>query len=133
MARVRIRTEEQLDWQQSREGDEGDYDREKLRESELTTQFRVREMGSDASPQLIELLYQPHAEIQLHAHDEDEIIFVLRGEMRVGQRTFPPGTSIFVAGGTFYSFRAGAEGLQILNFRPRKDMTFHIPADRSRC
>lgn len=131
MARVKIRTEDQLEWQQSEEGDEGDYDREKLRESELTTRFRVREMGSDASPQLIELLYEPHAEIQLHAHDEDEIIFVLRGELLLGQRTYAPGTSVFVAGGTFYTFRAGADGLQILNFRPRKDMTFHTPPRRS--
>ncbi len=130
MARVKIRTENQLEWQQSREGDEGDYDREKLSESELTTKFRVREMGSDVSPQLIELLYEPNAEIQLHAHDEDEIIFVLRGEMRLGQRSYSPGTSVFVAGGTFYTFRAGADGLQILNFRPRKDMTFHTPAGR---
>lgn len=130
MARVKIRTEEQLDWQQSQEGDDSDYDREQLRESELTTRFRIREMGSDVSPQLIELLYEPHAEIQLHAHDEDEIIYVLKGEMRLGQRTYAPGTSVFVAGGTFYTFRAGVEGLQILNFRPRKDLTFHTPVQK---
>ena len=131
MARVKVRTEEQLKWQTSGDSDEGDYDREQLRESERTARFRVREMGSDVSPQLIELLYQPGAEIQLHAHDEDEIIYVLRGELHLGQRNFPPGTSVFVAGGTFYTFRAGAEGLQILNFRPRKDMTFYIPTDKS--
>lgn len=125
MAKIRIRTEDQLIWQQSAEGDDGDYDRDKLGEDELHTQFRIREMGSDAAPQLIELLYEPHAEIQLHAHDEDEIIYVLKGELRLGQRSFYPGTSVFIAGGTYYTFRAGAEGLQILNFRPRKDLTFH--------
>ena len=125
MARIRIRTEDQLTWQQSEEGDDGDYDREKLGEDELHTQFRIREMGSDSAPQLIELRYEPHAEIQLHAHDEDEIIYVLNGELRLGQRSFSSGTSVFIAGGTYYTFRAGAEGLQILNFRPRKDLTFH--------
>lgn len=127
MARIRIRTEDQLEWRQSEAEDGGDYDRDMLGEAELTTQFRIREMGSDTAPQLIELRYEPHAEIQLHAHDEDEIIFILSGMMHLGPRTVPPGTSLYVAGGTLYTFRAGAEGLQILNFRPRKDLTFHTP------
>jgi len=128
MARIKIRTEDQVEWCQSEADDDGDYDRDQLGESELTTKFRIREMGSDTTPQLIELLYEPNAEIQLHAHDEDEIIFVLRGMMHLGPRAVPPGTSVYVAGGTLYTFRAGSEGLQILNFRPRKDLTFHSPA-----
>ena len=129
MARIKIRTEDQLAWRQSEAGDLGNYDHNQLGEGELTTKFRIREMGSDTVPQLIELQYEPNSEIQLHAHDEDEIIFVLRGMMYFGPRAVPPGSSIYVAGGTLYAFRAGAQGLQILNFRPRMDMTFHKPAD----
>jgi hypothetical protein len=32
-----------------------------------------------------------------------------------------------VPGGVFYGFRAGPEGLQILNFRARPDSSFHLP------
>jgi uncharacterized cupin superfamily protein len=73
----------------------------------------------------MELRYEPHAEIQIHAHDEDEIIYVLAGEMHLGNRVLCPGSTVAIAGKTFYGFKAGPTGLQFLNFRPRQDITFY--------
>ena len=67
-----------------------DAERGKLRQGELTSAFRIREPGSDHNPQLVELRYEPDAEIRTHSHDEDEIIYVLDGAMRIGARTVGP-------------------------------------------
>lgn len=125
MSRIRIKTESDLDWSVARDGPRGSIQESELREGELSVSVRVREPGTASGPQLIELRYEPNAEIQLHSHDEDEIIFVRQGEIRLGNKLYGPGTSIFVAGQTLYGFTAGPNGLQILNFRPRQDLTFY--------
>jgi hypothetical protein len=45
--------------------------------------------------------------------------------MHIGGRVLGPGTSVAIAGKTFYGFTAGPDGLQFLNFRPRQDVTFY--------
>jgi hypothetical protein len=53
-----------------------------------------------------------------HCHTEDEIIFVTRGEARLGNRTVGPGTALAVHALTMYSFDPGPQGLGFINFRP---------------
>lgn len=53
----------------------------------------------------------------VHAHTEDEIIFVTDGEMRLGKRLYGPGTALAVAANTMYGFTAGPNGLRFVNFR----------------
>jgi len=123
MTRIRIRHENELEWIRPH-ADISESEREKFTEEELSAEVRFREAGSLDSPQLIEIRYPPNAEIRLHAHTEDEIIFVREGELHFGNHVLKKGASLFVAGGTLYSFKAGSESLQILNFRPRQDTTF---------
>jgi uncharacterized cupin superfamily protein len=54
-----------------------------------------------------------------HAHDEDEIIYVLEGSLEVGDRSYPAGSAIAVPAMTLYGFAAGPTGLRYLNFRAR--------------
>lgn len=129
MAKVRLTTQDQQDWIVSGERDLDEAERAKLRQGELTSAYRMREPGGPDFPQLVELRYEPDAEIRLHSHDEDEIIYVLDGQMRVGSRTVGPGACLTVPGGVFYGFHAGPEGLRILNFRPREDTSFNLPPD----
>lgn len=53
----------------------------------------------------------------VHAHSEDEIIFVLDGELRLGDRACGPGTALAIAADAFYSFSPGPLGLRFVNFR----------------
>lgn len=53
-----------------------------------------------------------------HCHTEDEIIFVVRGDARLGNRTIGPGTALAVNALTMYTFDPGPEGLGFVNFRP---------------
>jgi quercetin dioxygenase-like cupin family protein len=132
MARVRLTTEDQQPWVVSGERPISADERGKLRQGELTSSFRIREPGSDRNPQLVELRYRPDAEIRLHSHDEDEIIYVLDGAMRINNRTVGPGACLTIPGGVFYGFRAGPDGLRILNFRGREDSTFHLPPEQKK-
>jgi quercetin dioxygenase-like cupin family protein len=101
-------------------------------EGEISAHYRMRDPGSDRHPQLMEMRYEPNAEIQVHAHDEFEIVYVLAGEMHLGGRTLGPGSTLAITGGTFYGFKAGPDGLQFLNFRPRQDTTFHTSRETSK-
>lgn len=53
----------------------------------------------------------------VHAHTEDEIIFVTAGQIRLGNRLLGPGTALAVAANTLYTFTAGPDGLSFINFR----------------
>ena len=91
---------------------------------ELHSSIIVHEPGSTESLQLFEVFFLPGTKVDIHAHDEEEIMYVVSGEMIVGQRVLKPGSSIYISGSTLYGFRAGDEGLRVLNFRPRTDSTY---------
>ena len=66
------------------------------------------------------------AERGVHAHSEDEIIFVTHGAMRLGDRLFGPGTALAIAADTFYSFTPGPDGVRFINFRPGAPAAFRM-------
>ena len=76
--------------------------------------------GDDGHPELFELEVEPDSVTSAHAHDADEIIYVLAGALRFGAHDYGPGSSIMVAARTLYSFRAGPDGCRFLNFRPHR-------------
>lgn len=86
---------------------------------------RMHHPGGDADLQMFEVRVPPGYTVESHAHDEDEIVFVLDGEMVLGARVLTAGSSVKIPGKTLYSFSAGSEGLRFLNFRGRRDITFH--------
>jgi hypothetical protein len=98
--------------------------REKLGEGELATAVRVFHPGGPETLQLFEVNVQPDGIIEQHAHQEDEIIFVLEGELHLGRRVLSPGHSVHIPGLTLYTFRAGPNGLRFLNVRARQDATY---------
>jgi quercetin dioxygenase-like cupin family protein len=53
-----------------------------------------------------------------HFHTADEIIVVLRGEMRLGARALTPGGAVAIDKDTQYGFDTGPEGVGFINFRP---------------
>jgi quercetin dioxygenase-like cupin family protein len=70
------------------------------------------------SLELFEVELGPDADVAPHAHSEDEIIYLLTGEIRLGSRTMEPGDALFVAKDTLYGFKVGPQGCTFLNFRP---------------
>lgn len=64
-----------------------------------------------------------------HAHEQDEVMLILGGEMHVGKDILRPGSSIAIPAYTIYSFASGPEGLHFINFRPTMDISYIPPAD----
>jgi len=64
-----------------------------------------------------EPLTEQQQEGGIHSHTEDEIIFVIDGEMRLGNKPAPPGTAVAITAETLYSFSPGPNGLSFINFR----------------
>jgi mannose-6-phosphate isomerase-like protein (cupin superfamily) len=127
MAKVRITTPQQQDWQLSGERARDPAASRLMADGGPASAYKIREPGSESAPQLVELRYHAYEVIELHCHDQDEILYILEGAMQVGGRTLGPGATLSIAGGVFYTFEAGPEGLHLLNFRPRIDTSFHLP------
>ena len=79
--------------------------------------------------QLFEIRLQPGLEVSTHAHADDEVVYVVEGELRVGRRVCGPGSSMFIPGNTLYGFRAGPDGCRYLNFRAQADSTYFTKGD----
>jgi quercetin dioxygenase-like cupin family protein len=98
--------------------------RDKFDEAELRNTVRLYHRGGPDTIQMFEVEVQPNDGPRPHAHAEDEIIFVLSGELHFGARVLTAGSSVHIPGLTLYSFRAGPEGARFLNTRPRADATY---------
>jgi quercetin dioxygenase-like cupin family protein len=117
MSKVRVHANADVAWQRLRDLYPPDMAKA-ISDEELDSAMRTHEGGTDGSLHLSELDYHPGATFDLHAHDQDEIIYVVAGSMTLGNRTLGPGSSVYVAKDTLYGFAAGPEGLRILVFRP---------------
>ena len=64
---------------------------------------------------VIHTRYDPNLIVERHAHQADQVIFVLDGEMTVGDRFCPKGTAIILeTGAVFGPLVAGPEGAELL-------------------
>ena len=95
-----------------------------LSPEELAGKSREHHHGSETEPELFEVQFPPNTVVNPHAHLYDEIIYVVAGQLILGSRVVEPGSSVFIAGQTLYSFRAGPEGVHFLNFRPRSGSNY---------
>jgi quercetin dioxygenase-like cupin family protein len=98
--------------------------------SELLQTTCFHHDGSADEPQLLEVEFPPNQEVPPHAHQEDEILYIVRGEIHFGNRVLGPGSSVFIPRMTLYSFKAGPDGLVWVNFRPRKPVGATIPKEK---
>lgn len=74
--------------------------------------------------------YDPHVVIERHGHASDHLVYVLEGELLVGDRPCPPGTLVVLeVGATFGPLVAGAAGALLFEVwmgDPRP-----VPADKA--
>ena len=85
--------------------------------------------GDDGLPQCFEIVCPAGYQGRPHAHEANEVIYVLSGELRVEGETLGPGASISIPGRTLYRLDAGPDGVRYLNFRPTRDMSLLTEVD----
>jgi len=102
-----------------------------LSKEERETEVRTHFPGGDDRLFLMEIKDVPNMQSTHHAHEKDEIFFVLEGEMHFGNRVCSAGDSIHIVGGTLYTFKIGPAGCRYLKFTGTADNSF-ITKDRYR-
>lgn len=74
--------------------------------------------------------YDPNVVIERHGHASDHLVYVLEGELQVGERVCPPGTLIVLElGATFGPLIAGPQGA--LLFETWAGDPRPVPADKA--
>jgi len=101
-----------LDWQEVPESWEG-----KAAAGEAGVRFKRFESGSPAVPVAMVIEFEPNHHEREHSHPEDELFFVLKGEIRVSGRRAVAGTLFFITAGTQYAVDTGAEGALYLKLQ----------------
>jgi quercetin dioxygenase-like cupin family protein len=102
---------------------------QQLTEAEVSDTAVRLHQGVPGKLQLLEIQLRAGLEVSTHAHADDEIVYVVDGELHVGRRVCGPGSSMFIPGNTLYGFRAGPEGCRYLNFRAQADGTYLTKVD----
>lgn len=92
--------------------------------TEQDGQLAFHEDGDDTTPQLMEMRLLPDTLIAPHSHDDGEILYVVEGSLHWQGHVLEAGGSMFIPPHVDYSFRTGADGARLLNFRARADHSF---------
>jgi hypothetical protein len=115
--RISIRQVEDLNWEYGPDDASGIPNR--LRPGRC-----FHHSGTKNEPQLYEARLRPDETVPPHGHEQNEIIYILSGELHLGSRVLKAGSSVSILGGTIYSFKAGSEGVHFLNFRPCSEIGY---------
>lgn len=62
--------------------------------------------------------------LPLHSHSADCLYYVVSGSARLGTEELSAGDSFFVPANTPYTYRAGPDGVEVLEFRHTLDIDF---------
>lgn len=62
--------------------------------------------------------FAPHCDIYRHSHNADCAYLVVGGQAILGNHVLERGDGFFVPGDAPYAYKAGAEGVEIIEFRP---------------
>ena len=92
-----------------------DFFSEAVMES-FTSAVPFRQQGPDGFS-LVSLDFPPGAMLPRHSHSADCLYYIVEGGVTMGTRTLGPGDGFFVPAEQSYAYRAGHEGVKLLEFR----------------
>ena len=61
-----------------------------------------------------------------HTHDSDCLYYVLAGELQFGSRVLRKGDGMFIPANAGYTYQAGSEGVEVLEFRNATRFNFYF-------
>ena len=99
-----------------------------LSESDREAQIAMHFTGQGGLA-LMEIIEDPNGSATLHSHDQEEIFYVLEGELLFGKRVCKAGDSINIKAGTQYTFKTGAQGCRYLKFTASADNSFNLAGE----
>jgi quercetin dioxygenase-like cupin family protein len=66
---------------------------------------------------LVRARFAPGFKLPRHSHSADCLYYVVAGEARMGTRVLQPGDGFFIRADAPYTYTAGPEGVEVLEFR----------------
>jgi quercetin dioxygenase-like cupin family protein len=66
---------------------------------------------------LVHAWFGPGFRLPRHSHSSDCLYYVVAGEAHMGSRVLKPGDGFFILAEAPYAYTAGAEGVEVLEFR----------------
>jgi len=87
-----------------------------LGNSSSTVPFRQEGTGGFS---LVSIDFPPGFLLPRHSHSADCLYYIVGGGIRMGTRALGPGDGFFVPAEQPYAYRAGPEGVKLLEFRHR--------------
>src|SRR5579875_2074366 len=81
---------------------------------------------------LVRLWYGPEYALPRHSHDVDCLYYVIAGEAHLGSQVLGAGDGFFVPAGAPYAYRAGPEGVEVLEFRASRPFGIKVSESAER-
>jgi mannose-6-phosphate isomerase-like protein (cupin superfamily) len=79
----------------------------------------VEQSDDEGGFSLLHVWFKSNAPVIRHHHNDDCMYYVISGEAVMGSQTLRAGDSFFVPGLVDYQYRAGPEGVEVLEIRHR--------------
>jgi quercetin dioxygenase-like cupin family protein len=89
----------------------------------LTVPFRQEGPGGFS---LVTVEFGPGFLLPRHSHDSDCLYYIVAGELIMGTRTLGPGDGFFLPADQPYAYRAGPQGVKLLEFRHQASFDIKI-------
>ena len=109
MSQVMVIRDAEKDWQEVRDDWPG-----KSKPGEPRVIYKTLMAREPGLPNMQRTCYEPHHFEPPHSHEEDEVIYLLQGDLAFGDQTLALGDALFVPKNTRYSLRAGDAGAEFV-------------------
>ena len=70
--------------------------------------------------------FKPGFTLPIHSHNADCLYYVIAGQIHMGTEVLSAGDGFFLPTDTWYSYSAGAEGVEVLEFRQAEKFDFKV-------
>jgi mannose-6-phosphate isomerase-like protein (cupin superfamily) len=86
----------------------------------------VEQSDEEGGFSLLHVWFKSNAPVIRHHHNDDCMYYVISGEAVMGSRRLRAGDSFFVPGGVDYQYRAGPDGVEVLEIRHRSERLDYV-------
>ena len=90
---------------------------------------RVRLIYSRPGFSLTHVWFKKDFPLPLHSHSADCVYYITAGSLRIGDKTLARGDGFFIPKDMPYTYRAGPDGVELLEFRNADQFDFRFRAD----
>jgi len=90
---------------------------------------QVRLVFSTPGFSLTHVWFKKDFPLPLHSHDAHCLYYIVAGTLRIGDKTLGKGDGFFIPSDMPYTYRAGPDGVELLEFRNADRFDFQFRAD----